>query len=74
MRHRHVMAVDRIAGAAAPRAGDEMGDDLMAVEIEIDPFVRASPLGAAEQPAIKGARGGEIVDREGEMEGRHGPL
>ena len=47
-----------------------MGDDLVAEEIEVDPFVRAAPLRAAEQPAVKGARGVEIVDREGEVEGR----
>ena len=47
-----------------------MGDDLMAEKIEIHPFVRASSLRAAEQIAIESARGGEVVDREGEMEGR----
>src|SRR3546814_18770479 len=49
-----------------------MRDDLMAEEIEVDPFFRAPPLRAAEQPAIEGARGGEIVDGKGEVEGRQG--
>src|SRR3546814_10338732 len=40
----------------------------MAVEIEIDPFGRAAALAAAKHAAVKGARGGEIVDRKGEME------
>jgi hypothetical protein len=42
------------------------------MKIEIDPLVRASPLAATEQPAIEGARGGEIVDWESEMEERRG--
>jgi hypothetical protein len=47
-----------------------MGDDLMAEEIEVDPFVRAPALGAAEQAAIEAAGGLEIVDRKSEVEGR----
>ena len=47
-----------------------MGDDLVAEEIEVDPVGGAAPLRAAEQPAVEGARGVEIVDREGEVEGR----
>ena len=69
MRHRNVVAVDRIARPARLRACDEMGDDLVAEEIEVHPILGAPPLGTAEQPAVKGARGGKIVDREGEMEG-----
>ena len=41
-----------------------MGDDLVAEEIEVDPLVRAAPFRAAEQPAVKGARRGKVVDRE----------
>ena len=47
-----------------------MGDDLVAEEIEVDPFIRAAAFGAAEQAAVEVARGGEIVDRKGEVEGR----
>jgi hypothetical protein len=47
-----------------------MRDDLMAVEIEVDPMVRAPALGAAEKLAVEATRGGEIVDRKGEVEGR----
>jgi hypothetical protein len=46
-----------------------MGDDLVTVEVEIDPMFGASALGAAEQIAIEAARGVEVVDRKGEMEG-----
>ena len=57
---------------ARTASGREMRDDLMAVEIEIDPMVGAAPFGAAEQLAVEAARGGEVVDRKGEMEGRQG--
>ena len=49
-----------------------MGDDLVAVEIEVDPVLGAAPFGAAQQLAVEAARGGQIVDRKGEMEGRQG--
>ena len=45
-----------------------MGDDLVAEEIEIDPAVGAASFPAAEHAAVEGARGGKIVDREGEVE------
>ena len=47
-----------------------MGDDLVAVEIEIDPMLGASAFGAAEQLAVEAARRGEVIDRKGEVEGR----
>src|SRR3546814_6988855 len=72
MRHRHIMAVYRVAVPAGRHVQGQMRDDLMAEEIEVDPFFRAPPLRAAEQPAIEGARGGEIVDGKGEVEGRQG--
>ena len=72
MRNRHVFAVDRVGRPGAHRFGRQMGDDLVAAKIEIDPALGASTLGAAEQPAVKGAGRGEIVDREGEMEERLG--
>src|SRR3546814_8096873 len=68
MRHGHVVAVDRVGVGAWACAGIEMRDDLMAVEIEIDPFGRAAALAAAKHTAVKGARGGEIVTRKGERE------
>ena len=54
MRHRHVLAIDRI-GRRAARAGSgaKMGDDLMTVQVEVDPVVGAAPLRAAEQVAIE---------------------
>jgi hypothetical protein len=38
------------------------------MEIEIDPFIRRSPFGAAHHAAIKGARGGKVIHGEGEVE------
>ena len=49
MRHRHVLAIDRVACRAARRIGREMSDDLVAVEVEVDPALRAPALRAAER-------------------------
>ena len=46
-----------------------MRDDLMPEEVEIDPVIRTAPLFAAQQPAVKGARGSKIMDGESEVEG-----
>jgi hypothetical protein len=47
-----------------------MRDDLMAVEIEVDPTVGAAPLRTTEQSAIKAPRGSKVVNREGKVKGR----
>lgn len=49
-----------------------MGDDLVAVKIKVDPVRTGAAFGAAEQLAIEGAGGGEVMNGEGEMEWRHG--
>ena len=49
------------------RCRGEMGDDLMAEKVEIDPLVRTSPLRAAEQAAIECAGLGKVVDGKGEV-------
>ena len=72
MRHGHLLAVDRIARPSANRLRSKMRDDLMAVEVEIDPMVGASAFRAPEQLAVKGPRSREVVDRKGEVERRHG--
>jgi hypothetical protein len=46
-----------------------VGDDLVTAKIEVDPMVRAPSLWAAQQLAVEAARGREVVDREGKMEG-----
>ncbi len=70
MRHRHVVPVDRIDDLDRRPSGIEMRDDLVAVEIEIDPRFGTAALAAAEQPAIEFPRGIEIVDGKGEVERR----
>jgi hypothetical protein len=75
MRDGHILAIDGVRQSSALGVRREMGDDLMTIEIEIDPVVGAPPFGAAEQLAVEAARSGKIVDGKGEVEGRkdHGP-
>jgi hypothetical protein len=47
-----------------------MRDDLVAAQVEIDPVVGASSLGAAEQFDVEPPRSGNVVDRKGVMERR----
>ena len=42
--------------------------DLMAVEIEVDPAVRASPFRTLEDPTVKLACGIEVMHRKSKME------
>ena len=73
MRHRHMIAVDRVGvGRDCDLRRIEMGDDLVAEKVEIDPLIRVAALGAAERAAIEGAGGLEIVDGKGEVEGGKG--
>ena len=46
-----------------------MRDDLMAVQVEVDPMIGAPPFSAAEKAAIESARRRQIVYRECEMKG-----
>jgi hypothetical protein len=39
-----------------------VGDDLVAVEIEIDPIGGGTAFGTAEQIAVESARGGDVVN------------
>src|SRR4051794_25421242 len=71
MRDRHMFAIDGVFRVPGRRIGSEMRDDLMSVEVEIDPMLCASAFRASQQPAVEGSRRGKVVDREGEMEGRN---
>jgi hypothetical protein len=48
----------------------KMRDDLMTVEIEIDPLVRAAAFATTEQAAVERTRRSEIVDGKCKVEGR----
>ena len=69
MRHRHAVPVDMVVRTVARFAGGKVRDDLVAVEIEIDPFAARPSFGATHRFAIEAARRGEVVDGEGEVEG-----
>jgi hypothetical protein len=51
-----------------------VGDELVAEEIKIHPLGRAAALRAVEQRPVERACGGQVVDRDREMERlkRHG--
>jgi len=75
MRHWYMVTVDRVAAAVdLTFAWNQMGDDLMAIEVEVNPFRRTTPFGASELFFLEEERAYEIMDREGEMERtkRHG--
>ena len=69
MRHRHVVAIDRVGSVAADCIGSKVSDDLMTVEVEIHPVIGAPSLGTTEQIAIEPTRCAEVVDRERQMKG-----
>jgi hypothetical protein len=66
--HRHLVAIDFVGRRIAAFIGRQVGDHLVAMEVEVDPFVGAAAFGAAEQVAIKAARLGNVADRESEVE------
>ncbi len=67
MAHRHASPSTAFAGPR-PSARRQVRDDLVAVEVEVHPVVRASALGAAEHFAVEPARQREVVHREREVE------
>ena len=56
MRHGNVVGVDFVLMTNARAFRREMRDDLMTVQIEIDPLIRASAFRAAQNAAVKSAR------------------
>ena len=71
VRHGHVMAVDGVArfGRAF---GSQVRNNLVPVEIEIDPVVGAAPFRAPHRPAPERPRLGDVAHRKGEVEGGEG--
>src|SRR5665213_4528795 len=72
MADRNVLAVDEARGVAHRAAVDLVRDNLVTIEIEVDPGVRAATLGTPQEVAVETARGGEVVDRKCEVESRIG--
>ena len=70
MTDRHVFAIDLVGACLASFLGFQVGDDLMAEKVEIDPVGTGTPLGTAQHVTVKGARGGKVVNREGDMKWR----
>ncbi len=69
---RHVLAVDGAGVAVARSRPAQVRDDLVAVEVEVDPVEARAALRAAQQAAIEAARLLEVADGEGEVEARSG--
>src|SRR3546814_8088456 len=68
MRQGDVMPVDRRMRRPATGRIDAVRDDLMPVKVEVDPVGGAASFGAAEDRAVKMARGVEVINREGDVE------
>jgi hypothetical protein len=70
------VAIDGVAvgGVAVARRGGrlEVRDDLVAVEVEVDPVVGAPAFRAAEDGCVEVACGVEVVDRARDVKGLHG--
>ncbi len=68
MTHRHLVTIHRAGAAMSDLIRCEVGDDLMTVKIEVDPFRRRTSLRTAQESAVESAGLGQIVDRKREME------
>jgi hypothetical protein len=65
------MAVNRVGRICRANAGVQMGNDLMAIKIKVDPMRRAAPLATAQYAAVKGAGFVKVMNGEGKMKGTH---
>ena len=70
VRDRHRMAIHR-ALAGRPRGPAEVRRELVAVELEIDPVLRAAAFAATQQADVEVPRGGDVGDRKGVVECPH---
>jgi hypothetical protein len=68
MAHGHVVAVHGTQGPVAAFVGREVGHDLMAVEVEVDPLGRAAAFRTSEQFAIEGTCFGDVAHGKSEVE------
>jgi len=68
MPHRNGLTIDLVDRIFRFTAGAQMRHDLMAEEVEIDPFGRGPALLAFQKIAIKRARFAKVAHGKGEME------
>ena len=68
MLDRYVMAIDGTALLVTALVGRQVRNDLVTVEVEVDPFRSAASFGATQQVAIEGARLGDVPHRKCKME------
>jgi hypothetical protein len=69
---RDVVAIDGIVVGVGFCGGLQVGDDLVAEEIEVDPLGGAAAFGTAQSCSVEGAGGFEVVDGKGNVKGSEG--
>jgi hypothetical protein len=70
-----VVAVDWVdsgGDVAGCGVGFEVGDDLVAEEVEVDPSVGTAAFGTVQDGGVEVPGGREVVDGEGDVEGAEG--
>ncbi len=74
MPHRHILTID-LAHGDLPLLLSEMRDDLVTVEIEVDPVRRGASFRASQKLTVKATRFRQVAYRECEMKSWnvHGP-
>lgn len=71
VRHRYVVVVHGVGGDVTARPpGREVGHQLVAAEVPVDPRPALPTLRAAEHRAVEPARVIEVIDADGEVEPR----
>lgn len=70
MAHRHLIAVHRAGLPVTRFIRCEVRDNLVPIEVEIDPGIGAAAFGAAEQAAVEGPRPAEVGDGKRQMKKR----
>jgi hypothetical protein len=68
MTHWNVVAIDRVFSAMTGLPFGQVGNNLVAVKIKVNPFLGASTLGAAQEPTVKVTGLLKIVNGKGKVE------
>jgi hypothetical protein len=73
VRYRNTLSVDRVEMAGQStvqtQSGIQMADELMAIEIEVDPLRAAAAFPATENVAVESAGFGDVAYLKGNVEG-----